>query len=45
MDDEDFGSFGFAPHALKTKSRFQNNSSQEVTRFVLLAHERNKILP
>ena len=32
MDDEDFGSFGFAPHALKTKARFQNNSSQETTR-------------
>jgi G patch domain-containing protein 1 len=38
MDDEDFGSFGFAPQALKTKSRFQNNSSQEVTRFVQYFH-------
>ena len=30
MDDEDFSAFGFAPHALKTKSNFQ--SSDESSR-------------
>ena len=36
MDDEDFGSFGFASQALKTKSRFQTTKAgqTEKARFV-----------
>ena len=28
MDDEDFGEFGFAPHALRTKSDFQSAAKE-----------------
>jgi len=32
MDSEDFGDFGFAPHAVKTKSKFQSSKSEESAR-------------